>query len=219
MTDARGNKPWLKTKSPSRVAVVVKSRRTFLILCEGQTEADYFLAFNSDAVAVTAENLGCAGSGLVECAVQYRDAGIYDEVWCVYDLDYNASEGNDQYRRFQESLDHAEREGIAVAYSIDAFELWFRLHYETVTGPIHRRQLYEDLSRRWEMNYAADGKHHSFTRTIKQRLDDDPAADVHLAIKRAEKLHREQIHLPLAEQNPISTVYQLVANLLKTIHE
>ena len=216
MTDARGNKPWLKTKTRSRVATIIESKRTFLVLCEGQTEADYFLAFNDDTVAVTAENLGCTMSALVECAVKYRDAGSYDEVWCVYDLDYNPSEGNDQHRRFQESLDYAERQGISVAYSIDAFELWFRLHYEAVTGPIHRRQLYEDLSKRWEMNYSADGKHHSFTRTVKQRLEDDLAADVYLAIERAEKLFASVAGLPVRERNPATTVYRLVGKLLES---
>ena len=199
--------------------MVVESKRTFLVLCEGQTEADYFLAFNDDKVAVTAENLGCTGSALVECAVQYRDAGSYDEVWCVYDLDYNASEGNDQYRRFQESLAYAERQGISVAYSIDAFELWFRLHYEAVTGPIHRRQLYQDLSRRWEMDYSAAGKHHSFTRTVKQRLDDDPAADVYLAIERAGKLFATGAGLPIRERNPSTSVYRLVSRLLESTQQ
>ncbi len=214
VTDLRGNKPWLKSKARSRVAVVVRSKRTFLILCEGQTEADYFLAFSNERVAVTAHDLGCAGKSLVDCALQYRESGSFDEVWCVYDLDYNASEGGDQYHRFQESLDHAAANGISVAYSIDAFELWFRLHYEAVTGAIHREQLYADLGQRWDMNYVADGKRRSFTRTLKARLDDDPAADVQLAIERAKWLYEARKDLPLRERNPLTTVYLLVERLL-----
>ncbi|WP_187270978.1 RloB family protein [Neolewinella aurantiaca] len=82
----------MKSRQRSRVAVVVRSKRTFLILCEGQTEADYFLAFSNERIAVTAHDLGCAGKSLVDCALQYRDDGSFDEVWCVYDLDY--SRGN-----------------------------------------------------------------------------------------------------------------------------
>lgn len=219
VTDLRGNKPWLKSKTRSRVAVVVRSKRTFLILCEGQTEADYFLAFSNDRVAVTAHDLGCAGRSLVDCALQYRDNGTFDEVWCVYDLDYNASEGGDQYQRFQEALDYAAANDISVAYSIDAFELWFRLHYEAVTSSIHRQQLYADLSRRWDMNYAADGKRRAFTRSIKEQLDNDAAADIILAIERAERLYEARKDLPLRDQNPITTVHRLVGNLLKASDE
>jgi hypothetical protein len=219
VTDMRGNKPWLKSRQRSRVAVVVRIKRAFLILCEGQTEADYFLAFSNERVAVTAHDLGCAGKSLVDCALQYRDDGSFDEVWCVYDLDYNVSEGGDQYHRFQESLDYAAANDVLVAYSIDAFELWFRLHYEVVTGTIHRKQLYADLSQRWDMNYVAKGKRRAFTKTIKQRLDDDPLADVQLAIERAKGLYEEREGLPLREQNPITTVYRLVASLLKASGE
>ena len=219
VTDLKGNKPWLKTKARSRVAVVVRSKRTFLILCEGQTEADYFLAFSNERVAVTAHDLGCAGMSLLDCALQYRNNGTFDEVWCVYDLDYNASEGGEQYQRFQESLDYAATNDVSVSFSIDAFELWFRLHYEAVTGSIHRQQLYDDLSRRWDMNYVTEGKRRGFTRSIKQRLDDDVAADVRLAIERAERLYEERKDLPLRERNPITTVHLLVSSLLKASGE
>jgi hypothetical protein len=192
----------------------VRSKRTFLILCEGQTEADYFLAFSNERVAVTAHDLGCAGKSLADCALQYAAEGSFDEVWCVYDLDYNASEGAGQYHRFQESLDYAARNGISVAYSIDAFELWFRLHYEVITGSIHRDQLYADLGQRWDMNYVTEGKRSAFAKTIKQQLDGDPLADVSLAIERAKQLYEERKDLPLPEQNPVTTVYLLVANLL-----
>ena len=214
MTDRRGNKPWLKTKVASRVAVVVRSKRTFLILCEGQTEADYFLAFSSERVAVTAHDLGCAGKDLVECAIQYREAGSFDEVWCVYDLDFNPNAGNAQYQRFQASLDYAEANNIAVAYSIDAFELWFRLHYEQVTGTLQRAQLFADLGQRWDLNYAVEGKRRAFTRGIKARLDADDDADVLKAIERAARLFAERGALPLRERNPITTVHLLVRALL-----
>lgn len=214
VTDMRGNKPWLKSKARSRIAVVIESKQTFLILCEGQTEADYFLAFSNNEVAVTAYDLGCSGKSLVDCAVQYRENGSFDEVWCVYDLDYNPNEGGTQYQRFQESLDHAAMNDIDIAYSIDAFELWFRLHYEAITGAIHRDQLYADLSRRWNMNYVADGKRRSFTRKIKSLLDEDPAADVLLAIKRAENLYKVRKGLALRDQNPVTTVFILVRKLL-----
>ena len=65
------------------------------------------------------------------------------------------------------------------------------------------------------MNYVTEGKRRAFTRSIKQRLDDDVAADVRLAIERAERLYEERKDLPLRERNPITTVHWLVGNLLK----
>jgi hypothetical protein len=83
-----------------------------------------------------------------------------------------------------------------------------------ITGSIHRDQLYADLGQRWDMNYAAEGKRRAFTKTIKRRLDDDPLADVLLAIDRAKQLYEERQALPLSEQNPVTTVYRLVVGCL-----
>lgn len=212
LTDQKANKPWLRKKD--KIAIVIRAKRTFLILCEGQTEKDYFSAFNSDRVAVSTKHLGCAGEELVVCAIEYADGESYDEVWAVYDVDYNANEGEKQFERFANSLRLAAENNIKVAYSNDAFELWFRLHYEQVTGTLTRRQLYEDLSKRWNMDYAGDGKQRKFTSTINKRISEDEYADVRLAIQRAEKLYEQNAHLPFAEQNPLTTVHLLVARLL-----
>ena len=57
---------------------------------------------------------------------------IYDHYWVVFDKD------NTQNQTFNESIDLARRNGFQVAYSNQAFELWFLLHFDYISGPLHR---------------------------------------------------------------------------------
>lgn len=214
-TDQKANKPWLKRRQPRPVTLLtVEADRTFLILCEGYTERDYFATFHGEGVAVKAEVLGVTKQELVDCAVEYQDGKAYDEVWVVYDQDFNPAEGEAQFERIRQSVERAGQHGIQVAYSDDAFELWLRLHYEAVTGPLSRRQLYEDLSRRWEINYEQEGKKRGFRKSIRARLIADETASEQAAIKRAQKLFGERAELAHSEQNPLTTVHLLVIRLL-----
>ncbi|WP_420459159.1 RloB family protein [Neolewinella sp.] len=214
-TDRKANKPWLKRKQPGpATSPIITAKRAFLILCEGHTERDYFATFSGNGVALKAEVLGVTKLELVDCAIEYRDGTTYDEVWVVYDQDFNPAEGEDQFERARMSLERAAQNDIQVAYSNDVFELWLRLHYEAITGPLSRRQLYKDLSNRWSINYEREGKKRDFRKSIRERLTDDAAASEQAAIERAKDLFTERGALPHAQQNPLTTVHHLVLRLL-----
>ncbi|MEM6770593.1 MAG: RloB family protein [Bacteroidota bacterium] len=191
-------------------------RIAFLIVCEGeQTEKHYFQSFRSKKVALDIRPFIGQPLQIVDRAVALGARRDYDEVWVVFDLDYDSSQGKEQYQAFERALKVAREEGVKVAYSIDAFELWFRLHYEAVTVGLTRKSLYKDLSKRWGINYESSGKQAAFAKTIFGKLAEDKDADVLAAIKRAEKLWEERQYLPIAEQNPITTVHLLVKRLLE----
>ncbi len=56
--------------------------------------------------------------------MQLRDEGDYDQVWCVFDRDDLLP------RQISEALHYAQQGAIRVAFSNQAFELWYLLHFD-----------------------------------------------------------------------------------------
>ena len=52
--------------------------------------------------------------------------------WVVFD--------KDDYQDFDEAIEFAKKNGFEVAYSNQAFELWFLLHFKKYSGKLHRRE-------------------------------------------------------------------------------
>ena len=115
-----------------------------LIVCEGQvTEPNYFRGFR-----VTKDIRGVAMGTLrlVQEAKTIRDAeneircskglGRFKQVWCVFDLDDNRLTHNKT--DFEKALQLANTEKMQVAYSNDAFELWYVLHFDYLQSQAHR---------------------------------------------------------------------------------
>jgi len=58
----------------------------------------------------------------------------YDRVWCVFDRDEFPS------RDFNEAIIQAKKYGVDVAYSNEAFELWYLLHFGFTDAAIDRHE-------------------------------------------------------------------------------
>ncbi len=205
-----------KRKKAGRRRSVRRRGTRFLILCEGQTERLYFQSFRNLGVEILPRDPGGDAEQLLQDAIKLSGEDDYDQIWLVFDLDYVPKQGARQFEKFSRVLDVAERNGIRTAYSVDAFELWFYLHY-AYTEQRHDRKFYFDqLGKRWAMNYERDGKKKKFAATIRQLLTDDPDADEQRAIRRAKKLFDKFRNEPVSDRNPITTVYQLVEEILKS---
>jgi hypothetical protein len=185
------------------------------IVGEGEnTEKDYLESFHERGVqTVKYKFYRRSNRELVEKAIGDRKGKNYAEVWVVFDLDYDPARGDEQYEEFAADITLAHKNGIKTAYSIDAFEVWLRLHYENITTRIPRQQLYDDLSRRWNINYEEEGKNEASTKELRNRLDTDRNSDMAAAITRAKNLHDAHSALPFQDQPSITTVYQLIHNL------
>ena len=136
----------------SRLVNTREVRQRFLIVCEGQkTEPNYFRGFPlSRLVDVDVENPGNTPKQLVEYAVERSGQDDYDQIWCVFDRDdCNASD-------FNGALQQAESRNVRVAYSNQAFELWYMLHFNYHHTPIPRRdygrKLSDSLGRKYRKN-------------------------------------------------------------------
>lgn len=187
--------------TPRRVATRELIQR-FLIVCEGEkTEPNYFKSFRVPRDVITVRGLGDNTVWLVQRAIELRDAGDYDQVWCVFDRNSFPAEN------FNKALALARREGINVAYSNEAFELWYLLHFNFYNTAISRadyiKKLSEVLGHRYEKN----------SDSIYEELVDRQ----HMAILHARRL-LEQYDPPNPERdNPSTTVHLLVEQLLRFV--
>lgn len=125
-----------RTSSLSRPQGIREVKQSFLIVCEGMcTEPDYFKAFRMTTATIKAVGQGMNTISLVNKAISIRDTDMkkkrtYDQCWVVFDKDDFPA--ND----FNQAIALAERNGFRVAYSNQAFEYWFLLHFNLYRGPI-----------------------------------------------------------------------------------
>jgi hypothetical protein len=213
ITDQKGDKPWLRKPMPHAYAVNSRIKnKTFLIVCEGQTEEVYFKSFPVLTATIQSVQTGSSNMALVDAADHYRRMGSYDEVWCVFDFDVDLmiqGQGED----FNRAIRKAMERGYNCAYSNDAFELWFVLHYQYLDQQQHRQFFYQLLSNHWGINYSREGKTYAFSKTIYRLLSSDPKSSQQTAIANARRLLALHDGKPCHLQNPVTTVFLLVERL------
>jgi hypothetical protein len=76
----------------------------------------------------------------------------YIEVWCVFDKDDFSDES------FENAIRLAERNQIKCAYSIEAFEIWYMLHFNYYDSALSRGQYIEILSELLEEPYLKNNE-------------------------------------------------------------
>jgi RloB-like protein len=212
-TDIKGEKPWLKKAGIFKypIETITKNKR-FLIVCEGQTEELYFKSFPILTADIKPVHQGCSKSVLVECVKVYLENETYDEIWCVFDMDYSPEVAG-QFDDYNNAINTAIKEGYKCAYSNDAFELWFILHYQYIDQEQLRKFFFKTLSKYWEINYEKHGKMRNFAKSIYSRLLSDQRASQEMAIKNAYRLLDNQKEKIYHLQNPSTTVCFLVQEL------
>lgn len=213
------NKAWNKKTQPSGYKIdTIPINKTILIICEGQTEKLYFESFPVLGVKVRAIDLkGQAKLKLVESTIEIVDTNDDKdiEVWCVFDMD--VKRGADEFADFDNAISKALQLGYNVAYSNDAFELWFFLHYNLTESQHLRAFYYKELGERFGINYVKDGKKYALCLKIYDILKNDKDSSQEKAIERARKLFEQQENLPYHQQNPNTKVYELVEELNRNL--
>lgn len=207
-------KAWNKQKNNSQYKIdTIALNKKILITCEGQTEKLYFESFPVLTLNVKAIDLkGQSKTKLVELTEEMykKQHSDSDEVWCVFDMD--VKRGENEFADFDNAIKKAKHLGFKVAYSNDAFELWFYLHFNYIDSQQLRGFYYQELSKFFEINYIKDGKKYDFCLKIYDILLNSTNASQIEAIKRAEKLHLQfkDERIVYHERNPVTTVYKLV---------
>ncbi|MEG4426915.1 MULTISPECIES: RloB family protein [unclassified Microcoleus] len=186
----------------------VKTRRWFLIVCEGEkTEPNYFKSFpvDTNVIKLDIKGEGKNTKSLVEKAIELKNDSEFDETdrfWCVFDRDNNPKNPNDA-QNFNAAINIAQNNGIKVAYSNDAFELWYLLHFHYYNAAISRKDYQNMLTKLLGHKYEKNSD------TIYEELKDKQQD----AIKHAKRLLQEYDRPNPETDNPSTTVHLLVEEL------
>jgi len=181
--------------------------RKILIVCEGtKTEPNYFKMFkaNPDVFdAIEIQGTGCNTISLIKEAIRIKNDvnqknEPYIETWCVFDKDDFSNDA------FEGAINLANQNQIKCAYSIEAFEIWYMLHFNYYDTAFSRSQYKEKLSELLRKPYLKNDLGMYLLLNKRQNR----------AIQNARKLYDKQCLLPLKERNPITTVFQLVERLI-----
>lgn len=176
-------------------------RPRFLIVCEGsKTEPNYFWHFriNIDVVDLDVIGLGDHTLSLVQRTCELMRQDDYTQVWCVFDRDSFPAE------RFNEALNQARLGGIRAAYSNEAFELWYLLHFDYCDTALSRTRYQQMLTQRLGKPYRKNAP--GMYDLLKERQTEA----IHNALRLLDSYGPN--HNP-ERDNPCTTVHQLVQEL------
>ncbi|OCQ94375.1 abortive phage resistance protein [Oscillatoriales cyanobacterium USR001] len=203
----------------------------FLIVCEDEkTEPEYFqqfvALFPDDTLYLKPVGTGSFPLGVVNQAIiekskleaeSQKEFGKDDAIWVVFDKD-DADQNDTTIQNFDEAFKIAKKNQFQIAYSNEAFELWFLLHLEEVPShpPIPRSDIYirlEKLIRQnpSESNFIYEHGKREIIAKINQFGNESKA------IERAEILLQAQNGVPPIQANPSTKVHLLVKELRKWI--
>ncbi len=194
-----------KNRSIERKSKNRNSLQSFLIVCEGgKTEPNYFQAFRLKSAKVTVMGQGYNTDSLIKYALKLKKKAAanheeYDQVWCVFDRD------SFPLQNFNAAMKLAKQKNIRAAYSNEAFELWYLLHFDYIDAGISRESYKQRLSKYIGHSYKKNSK-----TMYKELLDKQEKA-----IKNAERLLKSYPTPNPANDNPSTTVHKLVTELNK----
>ena len=224
---AKANEAYLQQRGISKQdnpyqEQIIDQKKLFLIICEGDnTEKGYFEGFPVPTKNVIVEG-GCGSkTALVEHALRLQKEKKYEgrEIWCVFDFDVNRVEAATQPEDFNQSIEKAYQNGMKVAWSNDAFELWFVLHYQHLESAFTRFELNPILREKWGLDsFSKEAKSTRFCAAHYERFGGTKSTAQALAIRRAKALHETFAgRKDYAKHCPCTTVYELVEELNKNL--
>ena len=189
-------------------------RKYFLIVTEGEkTEPQYFEALKKflpqRLVQVEISGIGVNTVQEIEKAIDLRivrqqsNLPDFDEVWAVFDKDDFPNE------HFNKAIILAKQKGVNAAYSNEAFELWYVLHFQYLDTGLKRYQYLGILQEKL-------GSYHKNQPNIYHLLQE--MGDEQQAIKFAYKLCEILECGNPALENPTTKVNELVAQLNRFKH-
>lgn len=182
------------------------TKETFLIVCEGQsTEPNYFKSFKVTSARIVVEGVGCNTLSLVKKTIliikeEQKKGFYYNQVWSVFDRDDHPIE------QFNKAFHLAKKKKIKIAYSNEAFELWYLLHFQFFDSALSRIDYYPRLNKHLGFKYNKNSKVIYNTILDKQNT----------AIKNARTLiEKYGEDFNPATSNPSTSVFKLVEELNK----
>ena len=214
-----------RARKEEKRKVEIKSKRKFyLIVCEGiQTEPNYFeslkLSLPKGVLKLTSIDIDGTGKNtlsIIKEAIKLRDKyeeryhSQIDKVWAVFDRDsFPAKSFNNAINKGE----NAKRK-INCAWTNQAFELWYLLHFSYYNTAIEREQ-YKRLIEK-EINKASGKTDFVYEKNSKTMFDTlNKYGSQDRAIQNSEKLEALYFDGSYADHNPCTKVHLLIKELLE----
>lgn len=205
-------------KISSRKENIKEIKKRILIVCEGEkTEPHYFEGFRVPTLELAVEGGRNQADKVVEAAICCKKKAEsikspFDEVWCVFDKD------DVEWGKISRAYDLAKNNNIRIAYSNEAFELWYVLHFVYLDAQIKRHDYCDKLSGYITQYLKGNSIIGSEIKYKYQKNSKDMYALLRAkrndAIRNAEKLI--EFHGGFSIQcKPVTTVHELVKELIK----
>lgn len=189
-------------------------KKKIIIFAEGKnTEKTYFEQFKNGQVKVVTVGTGKSTRKLVNEAntllrsdLRYNNT-TFDEKWVVFDKDDN--------KDFDQAIQLAQKSGFKIAYSNQAIEYWFILHFNDHQGGALHRDRYRELINQYINPYGAM---YDETKAVSSKFFDimqaiDPQTGksrLQLAVDRADKIYKGKRN---KTEESVTTVHRLVQSI------
>lgn len=187
-------------------------KKSIILFTEGEkTETTYFKKFESSRVKIVPVGTGKSTCKLVDEAITqlrstYRDR-VFNEKWVVFDKDDN--------KDFDKAIQLAQKSGFKIAYSNQAIEYWFILHFNDHQGGALHRDRYRELINQYINPYGAM---YDETKAVSSKFFDIMQAIDHqtgksrlqLAVDRADKIYNGKRN---KTEESVTTVHRLVQSI------
>ena len=191
----------------------LREQKKLLIVVSGKTEEEYFCRFPVPGQLL--KIVLCPkidNKKLLRKAIEIRHKQTrenkylddIDETWIVIDRDLHTPNPKDR-REFIGVLEGAKTDNIKVAYSNNAFELRYLLHFKYEKDTLDSQELIRRLNtelKQAKMGYLYKKPAKQMYRLIHSKQEQ--------AIKHASKLYLNKKDVPPVDANPSTTVYKLV---------
>ena len=212
----------------TRLRDVRAKRRYYLIVCEGaKTEPNYFEGLKNDLPrgVLTAFQIDVEGTGrntlsLIDEAVRLKvtyereTSRPVDRLWVVFDRDsFSANDFNNAVERCRNI-----QPSIGCAWSNEAFELWYLLHFHYYNNSISRRDYQRMIEENLRPHLGQQYRYLKNSRDMYQLLKQ--YGNVDNAIKNAKRLKELfEERTDYASHNPSTRVYELIEELIQLNNE
>ncbi len=187
----------------------------FLIVCEGEkTEPNYFKSFPKKVgkiiYDIEFEGGGISTIKVVEKAIELRDKSKqkYDRVWAVFDRD------SFKANSFNSAILKARANNIKCAWSNEAFELWYLLHFHNRVTAMKRTEYEKAIEDAVNGKLGKKKNKFEYTKNSTEMYTLlSKIGNQELAIKWAKELANSISGEQFANYNPQTMVFKLVEEL------
>lgn len=211
-------------KESKRKVNIRSKRKYYLIVCEGtKTEPNYFESLKEDLPkgVLTAYQIDIEGTGRntrslvteakrIKESYQHQTSRPIDKLWVVFDKDsFTANDFNSAIQQCETSVPK-----IGCAWSNEAFELWYLLHFNYYNTPIDRAKYQKLIEQNLQPKVGKAYRYQKNSKEMYQLLKQ--YGDQEAAIRNATRLSQlYEDQKDYANQNPCTMVFELVKELME----